>query len=99
MRGVVVVPEVSLPGQTLSWAKGAPKLLASCPTLIEKNPNNGALNPYAPDLENYLSSLITGLKSAFFPPELKITPILHLGGKKPNFECWKEDPSLASMAA
>ena len=46
-----------------------------------------------------MHSLITGLRDTFFPKELSITPILHLGGQKPNFDCWKEDSKIGRLIA
>lgn len=45
MRGVVIVPEVRMPGHTYSWRHADKALVAECPTLSLQNPHNAVLNP------------------------------------------------------
>ena len=53
-RGVIIVPEIRMPGQTMSWMNAEEELLASCPNLYKKNVNNAVLDPYHKDLSKYL---------------------------------------------
>ncbi|KAM9955772.1 hypothetical protein ACTFIW_001977 [Dictyostelium discoideum] len=94
--GVRIIPEIDLPGHTLSWGKAYPELVCSCPNYLEKrrNPINGEYTFSAPlDPSNDLvytmiESILKTVKSVF------TDPYLHLGFDEIPFDCWIENSQL-----
>ena len=58
MRGVVIVPEIRMPSHVYSWRHADPKLIADCPVLAAKNPNNVLLNPFNSQVYDYIKGIV-----------------------------------------
>ena len=96
-HGITVVPEMRLPSQIASWGKADARLLADCPDLVRQNENNAVLNPLFKDTYDYVLGAISELVEFFFTP-FNISPVLHLGGRLDNFDCWKMDREISLFA-
>ncbi|KAK5580592.1 hypothetical protein RB653_000613 [Dictyostelium firmibasis] len=96
--GVRVIPEVDIPGHSLSWGKSYSDLVCSCPKYLEKRRNhiNGEYTFSAPlDPSNnfaylVIESILKTVKSVF------TDPYLHLGFDEIPFDCWLENSNLVS---
>ncbi|KAL0235879.1 hypothetical protein GEMRC1_002461 [Eukaryota sp. GEM-RC1] len=88
-RGIMVIPEIDVPGHAYSWGFSDPDLIAKCPSRFQSNVNNYPLNPSNPKTFSVLKNIAKDMKSLF-----NVT-WLHLGADEPNFKCWEEDPDVA----
>ena len=93
-RGVVVVPEIRLPGHAASWRHADEEIVAACDVLRKQNPTNVALNPLSNKTYEYIKGMIRETIEGFFPAELQIYPVVHLGGDAVNFDCWTADTQI-----
>jgi hexosaminidase len=71
-RGVVIIPEIDVPGHAYSWGAGYPNTTASCPG-YEHNINNIPLNPAVEFAAVALQATLEQVAS-IFPSEL-----IHIG--------------------
>jgi hypothetical protein len=73
-KGIVVVPEINLPGHAGAWA-GIPGLIVQCPKFICQKGYGVPLNVTNPKLRPVLTDVIREVLDIFDSP-----PFLHLGG-------------------
>ena len=77
-KGVVVVPEINVPGHAASWA-GIPDLIVRCPQFICEKGYGVPLNVSSPKLRPVLKDILAEIIDIFDDP-----PFLHLGGDEVN---------------
>jgi len=91
-RGIRVLPEFDVPGHSASWGVGYPGVTAKCPR-YSANVNNIALDISNNSTYKLLQGFLAEMAGLF--PE----KFLHLGGDEVVFECWFDDPKIASWAS
>ena len=91
-RGILIIPELDLPGHALSWSKSFPDLLATkecgtwgVPVDVTKDSTYGIIKSVYLEIYDWFS-----LDKAKF---------LHLGGDEVKEDCWKEDPDIQKRAS
>lgn len=87
-RGLVIIPEVDVPGHSYSWGLGYPNLTASCPG-YEHNINNIPLNPAVQFAADALQATLEQV-AAIFPSQL-----IHIGVSWPHCGVWYACSKLA----
>lgn len=69
-------------------------ILANCPDLVSANPNNAVLNVASPRARKFAARAVAETAAMFFPPELDVSPVVHLGGEQINIQCLDRDPAV-----
>ena len=86
-RGIVMIPELNVPGHAASWSGISAKLTLHCPKYICLKGYGIPLNVSHPELRSILKNVIEEVMALFDNP-----PFLHLGGDELEFSdpCVKE---------
>ncbi|CAL6079954.1 Beta-N-acetylhexosaminidase [Hexamita inflata] len=99
-RGVILYLEIDVPGHVYSWGKADQDIVAHCPSK-SSNINNVPINPANEKSYEYLKGILSEIfNSALFTNgNMKISPMIHLGGDEMIASCWREDTTIASYMA
>ena len=90
-RGILIIPELDLPGHALSWTKSFPDLLAT-----------KACGTWGVPIDVTRDSAYAIVKSVYLEVyewfNIKQSKFLHLGGDEINEKCWEDDPEIKKRA-
>ena len=78
-RGVHVIPEMDVPGHSISWCVGAPEI---CPSAECQNPLDPSKELTFETIDKILQDVI-GKEHGLFPGEF-----MHIGGDEVDTDCW-----------
>lgn len=95
LHGVRVIPEVDVPGHTLSWGLGlGDAAVSQCQKYdaVHIGGNGHTLNPFERIVMPAVGSVVREVAAQF--PD----PWLHLGGDETGIECWAEDERVVAAA-
>lgn len=81
-RGVMVMPELDVPGHAESWGRGYPELWPATNCTMPLNPSS-----------NFTFEVIKGVLSDF--REVFPFQFVHLGGDEVDTGCWSQTPEIA----
>ncbi|CAL6049666.1 Beta-N-acetylhexosaminidase [Hexamita inflata] len=95
-RGVILYLEIDVPGHVYSWGKADQDIVAHCPS-YSGNINNVPINPTNEKSYEYLKGILSEIfNSALFTKgNMKISPMIHLGGDEMIGVCWWEDSTIS----
>lgn len=91
-RGVVVIPEIDVPGHAYAWGLGFYNITAHCPSYAA-NINNIPLNPANEFTWDVLTATLSAVASAV------PSGYLHIGGDEVVYGCWQQDPTIQQFMA
>ena len=94
-RGILVVPEIDIPGHTESWMKSHPELQGDA---------QGAIDPTRDETYDFLKTILKEVKSLFSTDVFETSrPRIHLGGDEtwnawdtPGIKRWMHDHGMDS---
>eukprot|EP00056_Hartaetosiga_gracilis_P018766 m.11808 g.11808 ORF g.11808 m.11808 type:complete len:760 (+) comp7045_c0_seq2:35-2314(+) len=81
-RGIVVIPEIDVPGHASSWSLGIPEL-KSC------DGGKGPLNPLSDETYKVIKMVI-----AEIGPLFSTSKYFHVGGDEFDRDCWNQNPAI-----
>lgn len=98
-RGVLLLPEIDLPGHAFAFEAAYPNLTANCPSLSH-NINNVPLSPAATAFLQRALNATIGVALAAAPDTRSgdgpSAGWMHLGGDEVVSSCWKDDPEVGA---
>jgi endonuclease/exonuclease/phosphatase family metal-dependent hydrolase len=87
-RGVVIVPELDMPGHSAAWGKAFPDLLVDCPKTVRSSHTPlevPSLDPSSPEVYDIIFEALLQISKVFAS-----SPFFHIGGDEVNLDCWRE---------
>jgi hexosaminidase len=87
LRGIRVIPEIDMPGHSMSIGRSHPELLSPC---LDSPPwFDEPLDPTNPKVYDFVEALYKDLID-IFPDQL-----IHVGGDEVNLNCWKKSKQIS----
>ena len=93
LYGVLVVPEIDIPGHAYSWKYADPDIVAQ-PNPSYSNINNYPLNPVESKTYDYLRGAFSSIMRTFLQKYKH--GLFHLGGDEIVANAWNRDPKISA---